>query len=314
MSLVLNLPDKDTPIQIPCHRGESSDTLTLTNLTLKHTAAGDDAVQILMAKMGRGTYHKCVDVIVKITLNAEDIEILREEADFYVDHLKNFWGKFVPKFYGYYQDATYGCTVLQYCGEPAVDHLLKLKLHEGNNDFRDALIQGIYTLHQSGIIHNGLDVTHHILKLDSKPFIVDFCLGNSEVFHALDERHQWDTAKLLATEGGVKPKRLPCIEILEFLKSLENFWLPSFTDWFGESIIYSDVDSPGYLYKQGAYQHLPDLYNNNEFWELAVAEWNNQILPNWKKYHPQEQDAPTNIAVDLDTYEKNGGWERKVFD
>ncbi|KAG6855426.1 hypothetical protein H0H87_003054, partial [Tephrocybe sp. NHM501043] len=259
MSLVLTLPGTDTPIQISCHRGEPGDTLTLTNLILKHTPdTAHSSVQIFMAKLDGGTYLGNLEVIVKIAHKDRDIELLREEADFYVDKLRDFGGTFVPKFYGYYQDEVYGCTVLQYCGEPAVDHLSKLTLHEGNNDFR----------------------------------------------------LNWDTKKLLETEGELKPKSFLCTEISEFLKSLKNFWLPSVIDWFGVIIHCWEIDSPGYLYERGANQLCQDLYSDDEFWELAVTKWNN-ILPNWKKYHPEQQDAPTNVAVDLGTYMKNGGRGRK---
>ncbi|KAG6843726.1 hypothetical protein H0H87_001150 [Tephrocybe sp. NHM501043] len=315
MSLVLTLPGTDTPIQISCHRGEPGDTLTLTNLILKHTPdTAHSSVQIFMAKLDGGTYLGNLEVIVKIAHKDRDIELLREEADFYVDKLRDFGGTFVPKFYGYYQDEQYGCTVLQYCGEPAVDHLSKLTLHGGNNDFRNTLIEGIWTLHLNEIVHNALHLPHHILKLNGKPFIVDFCLADSDVScPATYRRLNWDTKKLLKTEGELKPKSFLCREISEFLKSLKAFWLPNTIDWFGVIIHCYEIDSPGYLYERGANQLHQDLYSDDEFWELAVTEWNNGILPNWKKYHPEQQDAPTNVTVDLDTYVKNGERGRKVF-
>ncbi|KAF5370473.1 hypothetical protein D9615_009758 [Tricholomella constricta] len=248
-------------------------------------------------------------VVFYFSDDLDDMDDLKDEADFYVDHLKPMYGNGVPEFYGLYKweyietdysdddndtPADCACLVLQYCGEPLGIALWREL--ENDQPFRRKLVNIIEKLHiKLNIRHNAI-YPENVLNLKGEPFIINF--SNAEI-------HNCDT-HVAIEEGELRPRPrlLACKELRAFLNALDTWYLPDYTVWHRGLFVENDsIKSAAEIFERRSREgFLEDrALKDEDFWNEAVAAWK-MIHSHWAKYHPEDSTIPDLGITDYQEY------------
>ncbi|TFY75090.1 hypothetical protein EWM64_g8919, partial [Hericium alpestre] len=134
-----------------------------------------------------------IDVVCKMAYGKRALNGLNNEAQLYLNKLKDLQGVCVPHSYGYFvgdtDEGPTGCLVLKYCGEPIVQ-MLKFV----DPIFRDAVVVAVEAIHDAGVQHRDL-AERNILDYNGRPMIIDF----------EDAREHICERKMPIVKGAIEP-------------------------------------------------------------------------------------------------------------